>query len=100
MSEGTSISLLESQACGIPAVVTNVGGNSKIIVHSLNGFLCSVNDDQEMAEYMKLLIKQPDLARQMGVEARQRIVRDFSIGSMTEKYLRIYLEATGKVLQI
>ena len=94
LTEGTSISLLESQACGIPAVVTDVGGNSKVVTHSENGFLCPSKDDRKMAEYMQKLIENSELAETMGAAARQQVVRDFSIEAMTEQYLKVYARAT------
>ena len=38
LTEGTSISLLEAQSCGVPAIVTDVGGNSEVVSHGINGF--------------------------------------------------------------
>ena len=90
LTEGTSISLLESQACAIPAVVTDVGGNSKVITHTENGFLCPSGDDKKMAEYMRNLIENPDMAEIMGATARDRVVRNFSIESMAQQYIQLY----------
>ncbi len=90
LTEGTSISLLESQACAIPAVVTDVGGNSKVITHTENGFLCPSGDDKKMAAYMKKLIKDPEMAEIMGATARDRVVRHFSIESMAQQYIQLY----------
>ena len=90
LTEGTSISLLESQACAIPAVVTDVGGNSKVITHTENGFLCPSGDAKKMAEYMRSLIENPDMAEIMGATARDRVVRNFSIESMAQQYIQLY----------
>jgi len=92
LTEGTSISLLESQACGIPAVVTDVGGNSEVVFHPNNGYLCPSKDDKKMAAYMKELIENDVLVKEMGANGRKRVKGDFSVGTMTEKYLRIYHE--------
>lgn len=92
LTEGTSISLLEAQACGVPAVVTDVGGNSGVITHGVNGYLCPADDDEKMANHMRELIKYPELAQKMGKKGRERVERDFSVEAMTDKYLRIYLE--------
>lgn len=89
-TEGTSISLLESQACGIPAVVSNVGGNAAIIVHKKNGYLCASNDDEVMAGYMKTLINHPSQAAKMGENGRERVGKYFSIAVMAGKYLHVY----------
>ena len=54
------------------------------------------NDDEEMASFMQKLINQPDLVGKMGADARQRVVRDFSVESMTDRYLQIYREENVK----
>jgi glycosyltransferase involved in cell wall biosynthesis len=38
--ETFSIAALEAMACGLPAVLTNIGGASEMISEGLNGFLC------------------------------------------------------------
>ncbi len=90
LTEGTSISLLESQSCGIPAVVTDVGGNRNVISPGKNGFLCPLNDNEKMAEYMQQLINNPELSATLGTESRTRVEQGFSIDTMTNKYLQIY----------
>jgi glycosyltransferase involved in cell wall biosynthesis len=39
-SETFSIAALEAMACGLPAVLTNIGGASEMILTGVNGFLC------------------------------------------------------------
>ncbi|MEI6810366.1 MAG: glycosyltransferase, partial [bacterium] len=45
LTEGTSISLLEAGAAGLPAVVTDVGGNSEVIEAGITGFLVPDADE-------------------------------------------------------
>jgi glycosyltransferase involved in cell wall biosynthesis len=90
LSEGTSISLLEAQSCGVPAVVTNVGGNSFIIRNAENGFLCELNDVPGMSAAFMRLRNEKDLAQKMGKAARARVVDGLDYGSMTRKYEKIY----------
>ena len=92
LTEGTSISLLESQACGIPAVVTDVGGNSFIISHGENGYLCSVNDVGQMAKYMKKYINDKESTLKMGDAGRKRVEQHFSLDVVTNNYMKIYQE--------
>ncbi len=89
-TEGTSISLLEAQACGIPVVVTDVGGNKNVVKNGINGYLCPSDDDEKMAEYMRRLIEDQELCRKMGHHGRDRVVRNYSVQVMAEKYLQIY----------
>jgi len=90
LTEGTSISLLESQSCGIPAVVTNVGGNGFVVRHGENGYLCAVNDDEKMANYIISILKSKTNAKMMGNMARKMVDELFSIEIMTNKYIEIY----------
>ena len=43
-SDGTSLSLLEAMACGLPIIATSITANREWIVHGLNGFLVEPND--------------------------------------------------------
>ncbi|WP_426938802.1 glycosyltransferase [Pseudarthrobacter sp. S3] len=43
--EGMALSLMQAQAQGIPAVVSDVVGNVDTIVHGSTGFVCSTDDE-------------------------------------------------------
>jgi len=91
LTEGTSISLLEAQACGVPAVVTDVGGNGFIVRHGTNGFLCPVNDTEEMAAALCRLRDEPDTWRAMAIAARGRVETGLNLDSMVGQYQELYL---------
>lgn len=92
LTEGTSIALLEAQSCGVPAIVTDVGGNGFIISHKENGFLCPLNDIRGMTKYLKVLCNNYGLRKAMGERARQCIVNNFSLNTMTQKYKKLYFD--------
>ncbi len=48
-SDGTSISLLEALACGLPAIVTDCPGNREWVVPGKNGWLAPDNDPSALA---------------------------------------------------
>ena len=79
LSEGTSVSLLETQSCGIPAVVTDVGGNANIIKDGYNGFLCHVNDYAGMADKIDIMLSDRNLFRQMQNNARSTVIEKCSL---------------------
>jgi len=91
ITEGTSISLLEAQACGIPAVVTNIGGNSNIIKHGYNGFLCDLDDYSDMARKFNMIIRDRELAKQMHFNALKTISTRFTFSTMANAYEELYL---------
>ena len=97
ITEGTSVSLLEAQSCGIPAVVTDVGGNSNIIRPNENGFLCLPDNHEDLADKIAFMIDHRKKASEMGRKARVRIKQHFSLSSMIRQYERLYMElANGR----
>jgi len=90
LTEGTSISLLESQACGIPAVVTRVGGNPDIVIDGINGFLTEVEDVFALSERIEEIIVTPKLRVQMSVQARRTVEQYHDIKMMVRTYENNY----------
>jgi glycosyltransferase involved in cell wall biosynthesis len=90
ITEGTSLSLLEAQSCGIPAVVTDVGGNPLVVQHGVNGYLCPLDDYKFMAKMLADILSDDTLHINMENEA-SRLIRDkFSLNGMLDKYYGIY----------
>lgn len=55
-TEATSLSLLEGMSLGIPAVVSDYGGNPGVITHGENGYIFRLRDSGDLAGYiMKLM---------------------------------------------
>lgn len=70
--EGFGIAVLEAQASGKPAVVTDCGGPSDIIVDGQNGFIVPRMDYKTMADRVLKLLLDEELCRQMGAASRKR----------------------------
>jgi L-malate glycosyltransferase len=62
-SDGTSISLLQAMATGLPVVVTDIASNREWVTENENGWLATIGSSQEFAD--KLL-------RAAGLEPRKR----------------------------
>jgi glycosyltransferase involved in cell wall biosynthesis len=96
ISEGTSNTLLEAMAVGLPVIATSVGGNTEIIEEGRFGWLFGPRDAQALASRLELLASQEGLRRRYGEAARQRIVERFSLESMLENYSRLYLDLVAR----
>ncbi len=70
-SDGTSISLLEAMACGLPSVVSDIPGNREWVMPGENGWLFSDGDPRDLAEAI-LMAKTDSQARTMGGRARAK----------------------------
>jgi len=88
--EGLSLALLEAQAAGIPAVVTNIPGNDEVVQHDLCGFVG--NDEAELTAYLERLIDSSALRQQLGLGAREYVNKQFSFDAMGDQYKALYQE--------
>jgi glycosyltransferase involved in cell wall biosynthesis len=89
-SEGFCNALLEAMACGVPSVVTSVGGNPEAIHDGENGFLVPVEDDAAAATRLLFLLRDPRRAVQIGETGRIAAQTRFSATTMIEKLVSLY----------
>jgi len=89
-SEGLSFSLLEAQACGVPAVVTNVGGNPEVVKDGVNGYLVPSNDEKAVAKAIYRLYLDEEKRKKMGFQAKKIVRKKFSILNMVNQYELLY----------
>jgi len=95
LSEGTSLALLEAGAAGLPAVVTDVGGNGEVVADGETGLLAPVGDHHALARGLTTLGRDRELRASMGRSARQRITERYSVRSMVRQYETVYARAVG-----
>lgn len=72
--DGSSISLLQAMACGLPAVVADAYGNREWVKPGENGWLFPPEDDQALAKAILQALAADD-ARRIAREANIRITR-------------------------
>lgn len=70
-SDGTSISLIEALACGVPALVSDIPGNREWIIPGENGWLFPDGDARAMAEGIIRALDERSRLAEMGRRARQ-----------------------------
>lgn len=63
--------VLEAQASGIPAVVSNCGGPSENVLHNKTGLIVDATTPAEFARAISSLVKAPDRLNAMGKMARE-----------------------------
>lgn len=56
----------EAQACGRPVIVSKVGGLKEIVKNKITGLHIEKKDEESLAQAMKLLIKNPNFASELG----------------------------------
>lgn len=70
-SDGTSISLLESMACGRPALVSDIPGNCEWVTPDREGWLFRDGSVEGLAEAILKAVDQRDKLTEMGQAARR-----------------------------
>lgn len=90
--EGTSLSLLEAMASGLPCVATDVGGNSDVLEAGIAGELVPSADAESLAARLHSLLREPGRRKALGRAARERAVRCYSLDAMVASYERLYTD--------
>ncbi len=91
--EGLPMVLLEAGACGVPAVATDVPGTREVLIDGVNGWLARAGDANSLGEAMTKLMSMQAVERNaMGQRARQRVIAEFSLESMLDRWERLYEE--------
>jgi len=94
--EGISNSLLEAGSCGLPCVASDIHGNREVIENGINGFLISSADTDGFVNAIEKLLTNKEFLIKMGKENRKKIVENYSIDKIVEKYIALYNNLISK----
>ena len=88
-SEGLPISLVEAMACGRPAVVTDVGGNSELIDEGENGFIAASPTSEAFSAALEKAWNKNESWKQLGLNAFQKIESVYDTNAAKKIYQQI-----------
>ena len=94
-TEATSLSLLEGMSLGIPAVVSDFGGNPGVIKSGKNGFVVEKQNAKALKDALELLLEHDDLYEVLSVGSKKIFNDIFTAQVMTRKTEAIYEKALG-----
>lgn len=87
--EGFGLVVAEAMACERVVVATDCGGVKEVVGDA--GFLVETSNSQLLAAVIEEAINLPeDTKRQLGIDARQRVIDKYSLSVITNKWLEIY----------
>jgi len=89
-TEGLSNVLLEAMSLELPVIATRISGTVDVVEHDRSGILIASEDSEALATSMEQIMKNPELAFQLGKKARQRIIDKFSLDEIARNYSRLY----------
>jgi len=94
-SENFSNVILESMACGTPVIGFNIGGNSDLIDHKKNGYLAKPFDTMDLVNGIVWCLENNN-ENNLSINARKKVVENYSINIITEKYVNLYHRILNK----
>lgn len=90
--EGLGIVIIEAMACGLPSVVSRIGGTGSTIDDGASGFFVPPGDAAALGARAVDILKNKELARAMSAAAREKALRVFS-----ERNIDQYLEISREI---
>jgi glycosyltransferase involved in cell wall biosynthesis len=90
--EGLGVAALEAMAASKPVVATRVGGLAESVVDGVTGVLVPARDAGALADAVTRLLRDPELAREMGRKGRERVLEHFTLEQMAAKNESYYYE--------
>lgn len=90
--EGLPLSILEAMAAGKPVIATYIGGTNEAVIDGETGLLVPPADPAALAGAISRLIANPLLSQKLVAAAKERVQREFSVETMTERVTQIYDE--------
>jgi glycosyltransferase involved in cell wall biosynthesis len=95
---------LEAMSAGLPVVAARSGGLPEAIQHEVTGLLVPVRqgdngirqvDVDELSAALLRLIRDPECSRRFGANGRERMAKEFDIGTMVRSYAQLYREVAA-----
>lgn len=95
LQENLSNAIMESLSCGTPVVGFDIGGNSDLIDHQVNGYLAEPYSADDLAKGIAWVLQHhsPD---ELAENARQKVLENFESSLVASKYIDLYRKVLSK----
>lgn len=87
IQENLSNAIIESLSCGTPVVGFDIGGNTDMIEHKVNGYLASPFEASDLAKGIDWVLSQDASIKTM---ARQKVLNLFDRPKVVPRYIELY----------
>lgn len=94
-AEGVPIVLMEAMASRLPVVATAIAGVRELVRDGESGLVVPAGDEVALADSLRRLISDPELAERLGENGREAVAREFSLQGSAERIDALFVELTG-----
>lgn len=95
-SEAQGVVALEAMTCGLPVVVSEVGGLIGTVEHGVTGLFVQPGDVDDLAAKLSDLLVNPERRHAIAAAGRAFVLREYSWRGTAEKTLAVYREAIAR----
>jgi glycosyltransferase involved in cell wall biosynthesis len=89
LEENLSNVIMESLACGTPVVAFNIGGNSDLITHKVNGYLAIPSDVKDLAQGIDWVLNNKEELN-LSQNCINKVRKEFDYSIVAKKYTNLY----------
>lgn len=89
-TEATSLSLLEGMSIGVPAIVSDFGGNPGVVTHGENGLIFKTKDSNDLYEKLKMFLTDEALRIGMKNKSKKIFSQKFTAEKNTADIQNVY----------
>jgi len=89
LQENLSNVIMESLSCATPVVSFNVGGNSDLVDHKINGYLAEPFDTSDLANGISWILNNKNYSK-LCVNAREKVIAEFDSEVVALQYIDLY----------
>ncbi|NLW48655.1 MAG: glycosyltransferase family 4 protein [Firmicutes bacterium] len=97
--ENQPVSITEAMACGIPVIVSNIGGSVELVEDGVTGYLFEPRNENDLAEKMDKIIQNPDTIQTFGENGYKKI-QNVTFFNQVNKLLDIYNAGTTNQINV
>lgn len=94
--ENCPYSIIEASLIGKPVIGARIGGIPELIIDNETGFTYEHDNIDKLAEKMRLLFEDSDLAKKMGEKAKNNALEQYTKDAYYDKIIKIYEKITTK----
>ena len=89
LQENLSNAVMESLACATPVVGFDVGGNSDMVEHQVNGYLAKPFDTVDLAAGIEWVLDAQNYT-ELSANARNKVLKEFDSVVVAKRYIALY----------